>query len=220
MVETLKIEAQKRDLAGKGTARAARRSGQVPAVIYGGKQDPQMITVEKKFIDMHLHSKAFKHHIVVINLDGKEYKALTKDVQYHPVNDNPLHIDFFRVTDSTEVVVHIPVEFKNHEESPGLKRGGVLNIVRHTVDLKCKASLIPEEIIADLTGLNVGDSVHISSFKLPEGVKPVIDDRDFTIATIVAPSSLKSEAEEAAEAEEGAEGEEAAEGDKAEGDKE
>jgi large subunit ribosomal protein L25 len=208
MIETLKIEATQRAKAGKGTAREARRQGHVPAVIYGDKKEPTMINLSKKTLDRHLHTKAFMNHIVEIVLDGKSHQVLTRDVQYDPISDFAIHLDFLRVNAKTEIIAHVPVEFLNLETCPGIKKGGILNIVSHTVDLRCEAGSIPEQIIFDLKNSEVGDSIHINQFDLPKGVKPVAAG-DFTVATVIAPPSLKSEESETAaepEAEAAAEG--------------
>jgi large subunit ribosomal protein L25 len=193
MSEEIQLAVTSRAGAGKGAARAARRENLIPAVIYGGNQAPEIINIERKLIDKFIHYKGFMTHIMMLENAGKSHKVLVRDIQFHPVKDNVIHIDFLRVTDETEVVVHVPVRFKNMETCVGLKRGGVLNIVRHSVDLKCKAKAIPDEIFADIANYNVGDSIHISAFEMDAGVKPTITNRDFTVATIVAPSSLKSE---------------------------
>jgi large subunit ribosomal protein L25 len=196
------LAAQPRDRAGKGVARATRRENRVPAVIYGGKEPPIMIALEKKDIERKVHSATFFTRLFEITLDGATHRVLPRDVQLHPLTDHPIHVDFLRVGAGVTIDVAVPVEFINQEASPGLKRGGVLNIVRHELDLKCPVENIPEHISIDVTGFEVGDSIHISHVKLPEGVRPVIAGRDFTIATVAAPSGLKSAdaAEDAAEA--------------------
>ena len=202
MSEQLTLSAELRERAGKGASRAIRRDGRVPAVIYGNKEDPVSIHVEEKALLKMLNTGHFMNTVVMIDVDGGKARTLPKDVQFHPVTDRPLHVDFFRISAHSKVTVAVPIRFVNEEESPGLKRGGVLNSVRHDLDLVCDASSIPDEIVIDLTGLEIGDSLHISQVTLPSGTTSAIDDRDFTIATIVAPSAMKSEAEEPAAEEE------------------
>ncbi|RJG44209.1 50S ribosomal protein L25/general stress protein Ctc [Mesorhizobium sp. DCY119] len=197
--DTYELKAEAREQVGKGSARAVRRNGKVPAVIYGDKQPPLAIALSYKDIYYKIHGGGFKTTIATIDLDGKKIQVLPKDYQLDPVRDFPMHVDFLRVGKNTEVNVNVPVHFTNEEKSPGIKRGGVLNIVRHDVEFHCPANAIPEFIEVDLTGLDIGDSVHISAIKLPKDVKPVISDRDFTIATVAAPAGLKSE-DNAAEA--------------------
>jgi len=203
---TLKAEARER--VGKGSARALRREGKIPAVIYGDKQAPVAITVSAKEIYYRIYNGGFSTTVLDIDVDGKTYHVLPKEYQLDKVKDTPLHVDFLRVGKNSVVTVNVPVHFENEEQSPGLKRGGVLNIVRHEVEVHCPAEAIPEAIVVDLTGTDLGDSIHISAVKLPKGVEPTITDRDFTIATIAAPAGLKSEeAEEGAQAEGEAEAE-------------
>ncbi|MFA7596441.1 MAG: 50S ribosomal protein L25/general stress protein Ctc [Novosphingobium sp.] len=204
MSDALTLLAEARERAGKGASRVLRREGRVPAVIYGGKEEPQAIHVEERELVRQLNTGHFSNSIVMIELGGKIVRTLPKDVAFHPVNDRPLHVDFLRLAKDAKVEVQVPVVFTNEEASPGLKRGGVLNIVRHELDLICDADRIPAEIEIDVTGKEVGDSIHISHVALPAGAESTITDRDFTIATIVAPSALKR-----ADAEAGAEGEEA-----------
>ncbi|MDD3799954.1 MAG: 50S ribosomal protein L25/general stress protein Ctc [Novosphingobium sp.] len=203
MSDALTLPAEARERAGKGASRALRREGRVPAVIYGGKEEPQSIHVEEKELVRQLGTGHFANSIVMIEVGGKSVRTLPKDVAFHPVSDRPVHVDFLRLAKDATVEVQVPVVFINEEDSPGLKKGGVLNMVRHELDLICDAAKIPSEIEIDVTGLEVGDSIHISHVKLPVGSESAIADRDFTIATIVAPSALKR-AEAAAAAEEGA----------------
>lgn len=201
MSEIMTLKAEPRERVGKGSSRAARRAGRVPAVIYGEKQDAQAITVAHVELMKLIHRGHFLSSTLNVDVNGKIERVLPRDVQLHPVTDWPVHVDFLRIGKHATLEIMVPVVFVNHEKSPGLKRGGVLNVVRHEVELICPADSIPEDIVIDVTGYEIGDSIHISAVKLPEGVKPVIQDRDFTIATIVAPSGLKSEeAEEAAAA--------------------
>lgn len=201
MSETLTLPAEARERAGKGASRALRREGRTPAVIYGGKEEPTMIHVEQKELVRQLGTGHFMNSIVNIEIGGKTVRALPKDVAFHPVTDRPTHVDFLRLTGDSKVEVSVPVVFVNEDASPGLKKGGVLNIVRHELELLCPNADIPEEIQIDVTGREIGDSIHISSVALPKGVTSVITDRDFTIATVVAPSGLKSSEGEAATAE-------------------
>jgi large subunit ribosomal protein L25 len=203
MSEQLTLPAETRDRAGKGASRALRRDGRVPAVIYGEKKEPLSIHVEEKLLHKMLRTGHFMNSIVMIDVGGKPNRTLPKAVDFHPVSSRPIHVDFLRVGEHTKVTVAVPVRFDNDEASPGLKRGGVLNVVQHEIDLVCDAASIPEELHIDLTGLEIGDSIHISEVKLPDGVKPAIEDRDFTVATIVAPSAMKSEETDEAETAEG-----------------
>lgn len=196
MSEALTLPAETRERAGKGASRALRRDGRVPAVIYGGKEEPTPIHVEERLLVRQLGTGHFMNSIVMIEHGGQSIRTLPKDVAFHPVNDRPLHVDFLRLGKDAKVEVNVPVVFVNDEASPGLKKGGVLNVVRHELELVCEADKIPGEIPIDVTGLEVGDSIHISHVALPEGSLSAITDRDFTIATIVAPSALKSQAEE------------------------
>ncbi len=207
------LEAEIRERAGKGAARATRRAGRIPAVIYGNKTEPVMISVEPIEFNKELNTPGFFGRVFEITVGKEKMRVLPRDVQFHPVNDRPLHVDFLRFSADTRVNVEVTVDFQNEEASPGLKRGGVLNIVRRELELVCAPDTIPETVVVDLTGLEIGDSIHFSQVSLPEGVESVITDRDFTIATIAAPSAVKSEAAEGAEGEEGeeAEGAEAAE---------
>lgn len=192
MSEQLALSAETRERAGKGASRALRREGRVPAVIYGGNEEPLTIHVEEKLLNKQLATGHFMNSVVEITVDGKATRTLPKDVAFHPVTDRPIHVDFLRLSADATVHVEVPVQFINEEKSPGLKRGGVLNIVRHELELICDASNIPDDILIDVTGFDVGDSIHISHVPLPAGSKSAITDRDFTIATIVAPSALKS----------------------------
>ena len=193
MSDMLTLPAETRERAGKGASRALRREGRVPAVVYGGNEEPLTIHVEEKLLTKHLGTGHFFNSIVELEVGGKTVRTLPKDVAFHPVNDRPLHADFLRLSANATIHVNVPVIFANEEASPGLKRGGVLNIVRHELELICQADKIPDDIAIDVTGLEVGASIHISHVKLPEGSKSAITDRDFTIATIVAPSGLRSE---------------------------
>jgi large subunit ribosomal protein L25 len=198
MSEALNLPAEARERAGKGASRALRREGRTPAVIYGGKEEPTLIHVEQKELVRQLMTGHFMNSIVNIEIGGQTIRTLPKDVAFHPVTDRPTHVDFLRLTGDSVVEVQVPVVFVNEDASPGLKKGGVLNIVRHELDLHCPNADIPEEIQVDVTGKEIGDSIHISDVTLPKGVTSVITDRDFTIATVIAPSGLKSSEGEAA----------------------
>ncbi|HET9811737.1 MAG TPA: 50S ribosomal protein L25/general stress protein Ctc [Sphingomicrobium sp.] len=222
MSDQLTLPAEARQRAGKGASRALRRDGRVPAVIYGEKKEPVSVHVEEKLLAKMLSSGHFMNSVIMVEVGGKPNRTLPKDVQFHPVTSRPIHVDFVRIGEHAQVHVNVPVRFVDEEEAPGLKRGGVLNVVRHELELVCDAAKIPNEISISLAGLEIGDAVHISHVTLPEGSKSAIDDRDFTVATVVAPSAMKAtEEEEAApaagdvptlEEDEEAEGEAAAEG--------
>jgi large subunit ribosomal protein L25 len=194
------MSAETRDRAGKGAARAVRRTGRVPAVIYGDKKDPVMISLEPRELRKLLDTGHFFSTVYSVEIagGGKE-RVLPRDVQFHPVKDEALHVDFLRVSKATRTNVMVPCIFINEEESPGITRGGLLNVVRHEVEVVCGVDDIPDQFELDLAGLDIGDSIHASSLKLPSGVELTISDRDFTIATIAAPV-LKTEEEEEAEA--------------------
>ena len=194
----------------KGELNSLRKNDQVPAIIYGGKEENQKISLSKKQVQFLIDQENFLSKIISINIDGNQINVLPREVNYDPISDNPIHIDFLRIVKGAKVIIEIPVKFINNEKSPGLKRGGVLNIVRRSVELKCPTETIPDELVVDLDGLEIGTSIKISSIKLPENVNPTIQGRDFVIATVAAPTVFK-EPEKPAEAE-GAEGEAAAEG--------
>ncbi|WP_010542626.1 50S ribosomal protein L25/general stress protein Ctc [Sphingomonas elodea] len=199
MSDTLTLSAETRDRAGKGASRALRREGRVPAVIYGNKQDPASIHVNERELQKLLNTGHFFNSVIMVNGE----RTLAKDVAFDVVTDRPLHVDFLRISEHATVHVEVPIVFVDEELAPGLKRGGVLNIVRHELELVVDAAEIPEQIEISLKGLEVGDSLHISAVTLPKGATPAITDRDFTIATVVAPSALKSSDGEAADAAEG-----------------
>jgi large subunit ribosomal protein L25 len=186
------LKAQAREGVGKGAARELRRQGRVPAVIYGDKKPPVTVSVEYKDALKFIYAGGFKSHVLDLDVDGTVHQVIPRDYQLDVVMDQPVHIDFLRVSGNATLHVEVHVEFTNEEKSPGLKRGGTLNVVRHTVELIAPANAIPEQITVDLSGYEIGDSIHISAVTLPKGVKPAITDRDFTIATVVAPSGLKS----------------------------
>ena len=203
------LSVEVRERTGTGGARETRRNGFVPGVLYGGDQGPVAIALKDNEVVKAINSGKFLAQMITIDHKGEKQSVLTRDVQFHPVRDEPVHIDFQRVDESTIITVEVTVHFHNDEKSPGLKRGGVLNVVRHAVEVNVPAGSIPDQIDVDLSGYDIGDSIHISAVTLPEGVTPAITDRDFTIATI-----QNSRAARATEDEEGAEGEETeAEGD-------
>ncbi len=202
VVET--VPASPRDGVGKGSARQARRDGQVPAVIYGNKEEPVLLTLERRVLIKELDNPQFFIQLVDVEVGGTKHRVLPRDVQFHPVSDTPMHVDFLRFDPKRKISANVPVVFEGEDESPGLKSGGVLNIVRYEVEVLCTADNIPPELILQLAGLDVGDSMHASAVTLPTGVEFAITDRDFTIATIAAPTI----AVEPAVGEEGEEGEE------------
>lgn len=187
------LNVEVRERTGTGAARATRKADLIPGVLYGGKRGAVPIEIKAKDVEMAIRSGKFLSHMVELNHQGEKQPVIPRAVQLHPVTDQPIHIDLYRVEENSEIAIDVVVHFKNHEASPGLKRGGALNVVRHTVRLKVKANAIPEEIVVDLTGKDIGDSIHISSIELPKGARPVIRDRDFTVATIV---GRKAETEE------------------------
>lgn len=178
------LSVEKREKTGTGNARATRNGDLVPGVLYGGVRGAIPIEIKAKDVELAIRSGKFLSHLVEIDHRGERQPVIPRAVQFHPVTDKPLHVDLYRVEENAEINIDVVVHFRNHDASPGLKRGGVLNIVRHTIRLKCKANSIPEEVVVDLTGLEIGDSVHISHIKLPDGARPAIRDRDFTVATV------------------------------------
>lgn len=196
------ISARSRADLGRGASRAARRSGRVPGVVYGAAKDSISISVDRRELDREMARGGFYTRLYSLRLDGQSEQVLAREVQFHPVTDVPIHVDFLRLSGDSTIRLQIPVIFENEEESPGIKRGGVLNVVRHEVEVNCRADAIPESFTADLTGLGIGDAVRISDIRLPEGVEPMITDRDFTIATIAASSAAIEEAAAEAEASE------------------
>jgi large subunit ribosomal protein L25 len=185
MAEVTELKAWARERTGKGGARAIRRQGRIPGILYGDKQEPQNIAVDYRTISQQLTTGHFQSTIFVLDLDGSKTRVIPRGVQLDPVRDFPIHVDFMRLGKDASVTVDVPVRFHNEAASPGLKRGGVLNIVRHDIPVRCPADRIPDHFDVDLTGLEIGDSVHISAIAMPEGVRPTVADRDFTVATIV-----------------------------------
>jgi len=228
MAQSTALAGEPRDSSGTGAARATRRAGRIPCIIYGNKEEPVLISIDPKDLQKQLRGPGFFARVFEIEAGGQKHRVLARDLQVDPVTDRPIHVDFMRFSAATRLNIDVQVVFVNQEESPGIKRGGVLNVVRHTVEMRCNPDGIPESITVDLAGLEIGDSVHISSIELPDDVELIIAERDFTIATIAAPTLLVETEEEEGEEGEGvvgeegvAEGEEAAaEGEeKAEGDK-
>ena len=201
------LEANIRNTKSKGDVRSLRLAGNIPGIIYGGTEQNQKVTILKKTLKILIAKENFLSNIITLNLDGKPQNVLPKEITYNVISDEPTHIDFLRVVPGVKIKIEVPVKFINHETSPGLKRGGVLNIVRRKIELKCPSEKIPEAIVIDLDGIEIGESFKISSVKLEEGVTPTIIGRDFVIATLAAPTVMK-EPEKPAEAEV-AEGEEA-----------
>ncbi len=215
MAEAIELKAWARGRSGKGGARAERREGRVPGTLYGDKQEPQTISVDYRAINHQIHTGHFQSTIYVLDVEGNKTRVIPRAVQLDPIRDFPIHVDFLRLGKDALVTVEVPVRFLNEAASPGLKRGGVLNIVRHEIQVRCPSDAIPDHFDVDLTGLEIGDAVHISALKLPEGVKPTITERDFTVATIVGraaeePVPGAAAAEAAVPGAEGAEGAEAA----------
>ncbi len=215
----INIKANKREKSTSGFTNKLRIDGYIPGILYGGKTSNEKISIAKRDLKNIIQSESFLSTVFEIELDGKKEKVLPRDVSYHVTTNEPIHVDLMRIVSGSKIIIEIPVKFKNNADSPGLKRGGVLNIVRRKVELKCPADNIPEDIIIDLAGTDIGTSIKISSVKLPENIVPTITDRDFVIATVAAPTVIK-EPEKPAETEgaEGAEGETPAEGAEASGD--
>jgi large subunit ribosomal protein L25 len=212
------LNVEKRERTGTGGARATRNAGLIPGVLYGGPRGAIPIEIKAKDVELALRSGKFLSHMVELNHQGEKQPVIPRSVQFHPVTDEPIHIDLYRVEPNAEIAIDVVVRFKNQDQSPGLKRGGVLNVVRHTIKLKCKADQIPEEIVVDLAGTDIGDSIHISAVPLPPGARPVIRDRDFTVVTIAgrkAEEEVTTTVAAPVEGEEGAEGAAPAEGEAA-----
>lgn len=216
MSEFTVLPAEQRVGSGKGAARAVRNEGLVPGVIYGDKKEAVLFKMDPRVLAKAFEEAGFMSTQFMISVDGQEHRVLPRDVQFHPVRDEPIHVDFLRVTDRTRVRVFVPVDFINEKASPGLEHGGVLNIVRHEVELMCTVAAIPEALTIDLTGLDIGDSARYSDTDAPDGVKPVISERDFTIVTIAPPTQIPADDEEEDDEDEDEEGE-GAEGEEAEG---
>ena len=200
MPEITTLSAEPRARAGKGATRATRRAGRVPGIIYGDNKEPVLISLEPRELSRALASRSFLATLVDVKVDGAVHRTLPRDVQYHPATDAPLHVDFMRVGSHARVTVTVPVVFINPEMSPGIRRGGILNIVRHGIELDCPVDAIPDQLIVELNGLEIGDSIHISRVIVPEGCRPTIAERDFTIASVAASSAVREEAAAAAAA--------------------
>jgi large subunit ribosomal protein L25 len=194
MAQMVELMAEARDATGKSEMKKIRKQGMTPAVLYGGNEAPQNLTVERKVIAKQVETGHFLSTIYMLNIAGKKIRVIPRDIQLDVVRDFPVHVDFMRVSASSRIDVNVTVHFINEQDSPGIKRGGVLNVVQHEIELNCPANAIPEAIEVDLTGLDIGDAIHISAIKLPANVKPVVD-RDFTIATVVGSAAMKPEDE-------------------------
>lgn len=194
MAEMVELKAAKRDTKGSAAAKVLRKQERIPGIVYGGGGEPQNIAIERKAVWRQLETGHFLSTVYMLDVDGEKIRVIPRDIQLDPVRDFPLHVDFMRVGKSSLIDVEVTVHFLDEEKSPGLKRGGVLNIVRHAVELTCPADAIPESIEISLAGLDIGDSIHISSVTLPANIVPTITDRDFTIATIAASSAMKPDA--------------------------
>jgi large subunit ribosomal protein L25 len=194
MPEIISLSAEPRQSAGKGAARATRRAGRVPAIIYGDGKEPMPVSFEPRELSRALGRAGFFATLVDVSVEGAVHRTLARDVQYHPVNDTALHVDFMRVGAGARVNVSVPVSFTNHESAPGLRRGGILNVVRHSIDIVCAVDAIPDRLNVDLSGLEIGDSIHVEAITLPEGVRPILRSRDSTIASVAASSAVREEA--------------------------
>ena len=200
MPEITTLNAEPRTQAGKGAARAMRKAGRVPGIIYGDNKEPVMISLEPRELSRALANRGFFATLIDVKVDGTVHRTLPRDVQLHPATDAPMHVDFMRVGGHAQVTVTVPVVFVNPEMSPGIRRGGILNIVRHGIELSCPVDNIPDQLVVELNGLEIGDSIHISRVIVPEGCRPTIAERDFTIASIAASSAVREEAAAAAAA--------------------
>jgi large subunit ribosomal protein L25 len=200
MPEIISLTAEARASAGKGAARATRRAGRVPGIIYGDGKDPVQISLASRDLSRAVAQAGFFATLVDVSVDGTVHRTLAREVQHHPVTDAALHVDFMRVGPGAQVTVSVPVHFVNHERSPGLRRGGILNIIRHTIDMVCAVDSIPERLTVDLDGLDINGSIHISAVAMPPGARPVVTARDFTIASVAASSAVREEAMAAASA--------------------
>ncbi len=187
------LKAKARETTGTGSARAARRAGQMPAIIYGAGKAPQAISLNARDVSKRISDGGFLTTVLRLNIEGKSERVIPRDIHFHPVRDFPMHVDFLRVARDTRIDVEVPVQFANEDLSPGIKRGGVLNIVRHTIELNSPIDAIPDALIADVGELDIGDSLHVSAITLPEDVELAITDRDFTIVTVAASAGAKEE---------------------------
>jgi large subunit ribosomal protein L25 len=200
MAQIQELKAEAREARGKGPAYRARLKGLIPGVIYGGDATPEIVTVDARTLERHLEKGAFLTSLLMLDVNGKKTRVIPRQLQLDPVSDRPVHVDFMRLAEGAKVRLEIPVHFKGQGESPGLKKGGVLNIVRHEMELICPADKIPNEVLVDVSELDINESIHISALTLPEGVKPTIRERDFTVCSIVAPTSVIEEQRAAAAA--------------------
>jgi large subunit ribosomal protein L25 len=200
MGQTYELSATVREKVGKGAARSVRRQGMIPAVIYGGNKPPRAINLPHREITFKIHGGGFYTTVATIDVNGEKERVLPRDFQIDPLTEKPMHVDFMRVTPGSTITIEVPVQFINESQAPGIRRGGVLNVVRHRISVIAPVDNIPEKIVADLTGLDITDSLHISKITLPEGIRTTIRDRDFTVATIAAPAGVKEEMKAAAEA--------------------
>jgi large subunit ribosomal protein L25 len=198
MPEIISLNAEPRPRAGKGAARAMRRSGRVPGIVYGDKREPVLISLEPRELARVLDRPGVFATLVDVSVDGTTHRTLPRDIQYHPISDAPLHVDFMRVAAGAQVTVTVPVAFINHERSVGLRRGGILNIVSHGIEMICSVDNIPDRVVVDLDGLDIGDSIHSGAVEMPPGARMAVQQRDFTIASIAASSAVKEEAAAAA----------------------
>jgi large subunit ribosomal protein L25 len=206
MAEAIELKAWARQSSGKGGARQVRRDGRIPGILYGGREDPQNIALDSKAISKQIQTGHFQSTIFTLDVEGTKTRVIPRGVQLDPIRDFPIHVDFMRLAKDALVTVDVPVHFLNEAASPGLKRGGVLNVVRHDIPVRCPADNIPDHFDVDLTGLEIGDSIHISAVAMPKGVSPTITDRDFTVATIAGRASEEAPSAGAAEGAEAAEG--------------
>jgi large subunit ribosomal protein L25 len=211
MPEVISLSAEPRDSVGKGAARAARRAGRVPGIIYGDGKEPMPISFEPRELSRAINRAGFFATIVDVSVDGAVHRTLAREVQFHPISDAALHVDLMRVGAGAQVNVSVPVSFINHDGAPGLRRGGILNVVRHSIDIVCAVDAIPDRLVVDLSGLEIGESIHIEAVTMPQGVRAVVGSRDSTIASVAASSAVREETLAAAQtAATGAEEEEAA----------
>lgn len=192
MPQTITFRAEPRDRAGKGAARAVRRSGRVPGVLYGEGKPAALITLDPRELAREVHRPGFLARLVEIQFNGQSYRTLPRDVQIDPVSDDPIHVDFLRITAGTTITVAVPVQFTGQDTSPGLRRGGMLNVVRHEIDVICPVESIPDRLTISLAGLEIGDSIHIGAVELPPGTRPALG-RNFTVASIAAPTAVREE---------------------------
>jgi large subunit ribosomal protein L25 len=200
MAQVQELKAETREGRGKGPAYQARLKGLIPGIIYGGKGEPETVNVDARTLERHIEKGAFLTTLLMLDVAGKKTRVIPRQLQLDPVSDRPVHVDFMRLAEGSTVRLEVPVHFKGQGESPGLKKGGVLNIVRHKMELVCPADSIPNEVLVDISKLDINESVHLSALNLPEGVKPTIRGRDFTVCSIVAPTSVVEEQRAAAAA--------------------